>query len=1002
MARNKKLGKVVKGLVCVAGVTFAGMYLAARKKKSDYTYKDEPAEQNPFAGKKVVFVQDDNDDENADGVRGHLEAVSVSVQQQSLYSKYGKRMLDVVLSFGGLVALSPVYAAIALAIKIEDPGPVLFTQKRVGQNKEYFKLHKFRSMKVSTPHDVPTHQLENPEQYITKVGKFIRAHSLDELPQIWDIFVGNMSIIGPRPGLWNQDLLTAERDKYGANDVKPGLTGWAQINGRDELEIPVKAKLDGEYVQKQSLLFDLKCFLGTVSKVSHDDSVVEGGTGEMKKKPYHYTDGKSEEELIGNVGFGEPVEVDLGAKKKVLITGAGSYIGQSFIQYAKKYYPDNFEIEELDMTDVAWRDKDFSGYDVVYHVAGIAHADVGNVSEEIKSKYYEVNTGLAVEAAEKAKREGVKTFIFMSSMIVYGDSAPYGQEKVIDETTVPHPANFYGDSKLQADVAVRELADDTYKVIVLRPPMIYGKDSKGNYRTLAKLAKKLPIFPNVDNERSMLYIENLCEFLCQVMLLKPYRRNSVVLLPQNGEWTKTSDMVKMIAKASGKKITELQYLAPAVWIGSKMPGKIGGLVNKAFGNHCYAHNMSMYIGMDYQRNSLKASILEAECNIQLENRLNTMKSDKNGKSMLMLASVASMIDQFNMNNIGILLSLGYKVTVACNFKVGNTCSDKRIKELKEELKELRVKFYQIDFDRNVMNLQQNMEAYKQVEKLVKLQRYDFIHCHSPIGGVIGRIVAHETKTKVIYTAHGFHFYDGAPKKNWLLYYSIEKALSRWTDILITINKEDYDIACKKLCARRTIYVPGIGIDIKRFKNIPTHKMIKRAELGIDDRDFVILSVGELNDNKNHKVIIEALNRMNESDKCVYVIAGEGINKELLERQAEASNVNLRLLGYREDIPELLKLSDVFVLPSLREGLNVSLMEAMAAGLPCIAGKIRGNVDLLPEEYCIEPTSVEKWVERLRAVMMCDRHQVGAKNEQKIVDFSVDKVNEKMKHIYKHI
>lgn len=610
VARNKKLGKVVKGLVCVAGVTFAGMYLVARKKKSDYTYKDEPTEQNPFAGKKVVFVQDDNDDENADGVRGHLEAVSVSVQQQSLYSKYGKRMLDVVLSFGGLVVLSPVYAAIALAIKIEDPGPVLFTQKRVGQNKEYFKLHKFRSMKVSTPHDVPTHQLENPEQYITKVGKFIRAHSLDELPQIWDIFVGNMSVIGPRPGLWNQDLLTAERDKYGANDVKPGLTGWAQINGRDELEIPVKAKLDGEYVQKQSLLFDVKCFLGTISKVSHDDSVVEGGTGEMKKKPYHYTDGKSDEELIGNIGFGEPVEVDPEAKKKVLVTGAGSYIGQSFIQYAKKYYPDNFEIEELDMTDAAWRDKDFSEYDVVYHVAGIAHADVGNVSEEIKSKYYEVNTGLAVEAAEKAKREGVKTFVFMSSMIVYGDSAPYGQQKVIDETTVPKPANFYGDSKLQADVAVRELADDTYKVIVLRPPMIYGKDSKGNYRTLAKLAKKLPIFPDVDNERSMLYIENLCEFLCQVMLLKPYHRNSVVLLPQNGEWTKTLDMVKMIAQASGKKIAELKCFAPAVKIGSKMPGKIGGLVNKAFGNNCYEFEASFYGGLKYQNTTVKQSVME--------------------------------------------------------------------------------------------------------------------------------------------------------------------------------------------------------------------------------------------------------------------------------------------------------------------------------------------------------------------------------------------------------
>ena len=330
--------------------------------------------------------------------------------------------------------------------------------------------------------------------------------------------------------------------------------------------------------------------------------------------------------MIGNVGFGEPVEVDPGVKKKVLITGAGSYIGQSFIQYAKKHYLDNFEIEELDMTDAAWRDKDFSEYDVVYHVAGIAHADVGKVSEEIKSKYYEVNTGLAVEAAEKAKREGVKTFVFMSSMIVYGDSAPYGQQKVIDETTVPKPSNFYGDSKLRADVAVRELADDTYKVIVLRPPMIYGKGSKGNYRTLAKLAKKLPIFPDVDNERSMLYIENLCEFLCQVMLLKPYHRNSVVLLPQNGEWTKTSDMVKMIAKASGKKIAELKCFAPAVWIGSKMPGKIGGVVNKAFGNNCYEHQVSEYAGIRYQRTGLKDSVRKAEKDNKKESKMDSEES----------------------------------------------------------------------------------------------------------------------------------------------------------------------------------------------------------------------------------------------------------------------------------------------------------------------------------------------------------------------------------------
>lgn len=654
---HKKLCKTLKILAGAAGIAFVGMQLVAKKKKADYTYKNEPAEQNPFEGKKVVFVKNDNDAENADGVRGHLEESGVVFTQESLYSKYAKRALDVVLSFGGLLVLSPVYAAIALAIKIEDPGPVLFTQKRLGKNKEYFKLHKFRSMKVSTPHDVPTHQLDNPDQYITKVGKFIRAHSLDELPQIWDIFVGNMSIIGPRPGLWNQDLLTAERDKYGANDVKPGLTGWAQINGRDELEIPVKAKLDGEYVQKQSLLFDMKCFLGTISKVSHDDSVVEGGTGEMKKKPYHYTDGKSDEELIGNIGFGEPVEVDPEAKKKVLITGAGSYIGQSFIQYAKKHYPDNFEIEELDMTDVAWRDKDFSEYDVVYHVAGIAHADVGKVSEEIKSKYYEVNTGLAVEAAEKAKREGVKTFIFMSSMIVYGDSAPYGQQKVIDETTVPKPANFYGDSKLQADVAVRELADDTYNVIVLRPPMIYGKDSKGNYPILAKLAKKLPVFPNIDNQRSMIHIDNLCEFLCQIMLVKKVEENAIVLIPQNAEWTNTTDMVKEIAAVSSRKIRILKIMKLAVLFGGKMPGKIGRLVNKAFGNSCYAHELSVYKELDYQKVSLKESINRTE-GIQI------VKSDLTENKHILVISQYFYPEQFRVNDIcREWAKRGYKVTV---------------------------------------------------------------------------------------------------------------------------------------------------------------------------------------------------------------------------------------------------------------------------------------------------------------------------------------------------
>lgn len=271
-------------IVAILAATLIVTFIVAKLKKGDSVYKNNSDQRNPLEGKKVVFVVHEDEPENADGVRGHLEAVGDSEHKAGVYEKYIKRGMDIVLSFGGLVVLSPVLLGIAIAIKIDDPGPVLFTQMRMGQNKKYFKLHKFRSMKMSTPHDKPTHMLENPEQYITKVGKFLRAHSLDELPQIWDIFIGNMSVIGPRPGLWNQDLLTAERDKYGANDVKPGLTGWAQINGRDELEIPDKARLDGEYCENMGFGMDIKCFFGSVGVFAKDDSVVEGGTGEMKKE----------------------------------------------------------------------------------------------------------------------------------------------------------------------------------------------------------------------------------------------------------------------------------------------------------------------------------------------------------------------------------------------------------------------------------------------------------------------------------------------------------------------------------------------------------------------------------------------------------------------------------------------------------------------------------------------------------------------------------------------
>lgn len=203
--------------------------------------------------------------------------------KQKRYMKI-KRGIDFILALIGMVVLSPVFLVLIIAIKADSRGPVLFKQKRVGIHKSYFNILKFRTMKIDTPKDMPTHMLSNPEQYITKVGKFLRKTSLDELPQIINILKGEMSIIGPRPALWNQYDLIEERDKYGANDVMPGLTGWAQINGRDELEIPVKAKLDGEYVERMSFSMDVKCFVGTIISVLKSDGVVEGGTGEIEKK----------------------------------------------------------------------------------------------------------------------------------------------------------------------------------------------------------------------------------------------------------------------------------------------------------------------------------------------------------------------------------------------------------------------------------------------------------------------------------------------------------------------------------------------------------------------------------------------------------------------------------------------------------------------------------------------------------------------------------------------
>lgn len=272
--------------------------------------------------------------------------------------------------------------------------------------------------------------------------------------------------------------------------------------------------------------------------------------------------------------------------KKVLITGANSYIGTSFEKYMSENYPDSYSIDTIDMLDRNWRSKDFSGYDSVFHVAGIAHSDNGTVSKEKENLYYSINTDLTIEVAKKAKNEGVKQFIFMSSAIVYGDSAPIGKVKIITKETLVSPANCYGDSKVQAENGLSELEDNRFKVVLLRPPMIYGKGSKGNYSILSKFAKKSPVFPYIDNQRSMLYIDNLCEFV--YLMIK--NEETGIFWPQNSEYSNTSELVKMIATVNGKNIVLLNGLQ---WF-LKLLSHCTSLVNKAFGNLTYDLEISEY------------------------------------------------------------------------------------------------------------------------------------------------------------------------------------------------------------------------------------------------------------------------------------------------------------------------------------------------------------------------------------------------------------------------
>jgi len=375
------------------------------------------------------------------------------------------------------------------------------------------------------------------------------------------------------------------------------------------------------------------------------------------------------------------------------------------------------------------------------------------------------------------------------------------------------------------------------------------------------------------------------------------------------------------------------------------------------------------------------------------------------KKALQLASVASMIDQFTMPNINLLQSLGYKVDVIADFTNPGNISLERSKELIERLEMMDVCVIDVAIPRG-LNPKAVISAYKKVRNVIKREHYDLVHCHSPIGGALARLAAkRERKNRmiVIYTAHGFHFYNGAPLMNWFVFYPIEWWLSKYTDILITINKEDYRRAKSRFKAKRTEYVPGIGVDYERFRT-SKHRSEIRKELGVSDTDIMLLSVGELNSNKNHEIVIRALALMDE--KPYYVIVGKGKKqKELNDLVFDLGLQNrVKLVGFRQDVVDFYGAADLFVFPSHREGLPVALMEAMASGLPCVVSKIRGNVDLIEdEELMFNADSVEEERVAICKGINVDRESVGRKNAEIIKqNFSIETVNRRMKKIYQGI
>mgnify|MGYP000998991402 CR=1 FL=1 len=370
------------------------------------------------------------------------------------------------------------------------------------------------------------------------------------------------------------------------------------------------------------------------------------------------------------------------------------------------------------------------------------------------------------------------------------------------------------------------------------------------------------------------------------------------------------------------------------------------------------------------------------------------------KKALLVTTVSGFVPQFEMNNVRILQQMGYEVHYASNYHMPSYGNDN------SRLDGTGIIRHQVDFERSPFTLK-NIAVYKQLKKVMEEEQFDLVHCHTPMGGALARIAAHNTKTgPVLYTAHGFHFFKGAPLVNWLCYYPVEKMLSHYTDVLICINQEDYERAKKKFYAKQVIKIPGVGIDIKRIENIDVDRNKKREELGIGKEQKVLLFVGEMTKNKNHRLIIEVVAKLHDSS-IIAVFCGHGQEEQHLRELAKTLHVEeqIRFLGYRKDVLEIYKIADLFVFPSMREGLPVALIEAMASGLAVVCSKVRGNTDLIADEPVMAvPTDVDGFCKAISKVLADEdyRKTLADKNQKAVQKFDKQNVISIMSQIYRQL